>query len=92
MATTKKTTRKPVESANRKTEGLAKRAMHYIEDKYEHLDKAKVAKYAAVAAIVVIGASRSSAVRKLTSAIATGAAAKYLSEKLPAMQKAFAKA
>lgn len=97
MKTNTKTARKPT-VAKAKTaskEGMAESAFHYIEQAYNDLDKAKLAKVAGVAAVAVVviaGAARSSLLKSIGTTILTGAAAKYVTEKWPVVQQAFAKA
>jgi hypothetical protein len=97
MKTNTKIARKPsvAKAKIESKEGMAESALHYFEKTYNDLDKAKLARVAGVAAVAVVviaGAARSSLLKSIGTTILTGAAAKYVSEKWPVVQQAFAKA
>lgn len=87
-----KTAQKPAAKASQ-VESKAKNAMKSIERTYNNLDKKQIATYAAVAAgaaVILYGASRGGLVKGLVASALASSAAKYVADRIPAVQRALA--
>jgi hypothetical protein len=87
-----KTAQKPTAKVGQaKTQ--ARTAIQSIEKAYNNLDKKQIATYAAVAAgaaVVLYSASRGGLVKGLVASALASTAAKYVADRIPAVQRALA--
>lgn len=78
IATRRKATAKPVSDLQSRAEEIIK----FLEGHAKKIDKTTLAKYVAIAALVIYGIRRSNVLGSLTISLLTGAITKFMADKI----------